>query len=905
MVGHGAGGHRGRAPGPRSLLRAGEVRWSALAVLVALIATWLLPSAAQATGENRLHNGDFQEEAAGWWGLGVSEGAVIDDGWACLLLGSDATFGNYSGFPIDDGEEHHLGFTVSGTSEGGQLQVIVQVDGRDDASDLVATFEVAEDAQRHDVTFVGEHTTGTASNNRLVFHNDGADEVEVCISEVTLLGAAEETSGDTDERDTTGEAGSMDDEADDTTTGDANSGPARPRLHVNQVGYLADGPRFATLVFAPGEGPDEGVPWELRNGDGAVVADGLTEPRGFDPSAGFDTHVLDLSDAEVAGQGLTLVANGHTSHPFTISGTLYRDLRRDALRIYYSQRSGIEIDDDLKPGYGRPAGHTAAFGGDQINQGDLEVPCLPNEGAVDHQGTSQAGGFDHYGPDGWDCPEGYTRDVAGGWYDAGDHGKYVVNSGISVWQLLNAYERDLHYGRGDGAGMLDDTLAIPESGNGVPDLLDEVRWNLEWMLSMQVPDGTTMGLAGDEVDAGGLVHHKLHDVAWTGLDTFPHEDPMPRYLHRPSTAATLNLAAVAAQGARLYEAFDADFAEDLRQAAVAAWDAAEAHPDLYAPDTNVLDSNPGGGPYDDDDVSDEFYWAAAQLWLTTGEDRYLDALAASDHHAARWDAVVAFDWQEVAAAGRLDLALFGQDLPDHDEVVRWVLEGADRYLDVQAAQPFGHPYGTEHYEWGSTHHVINNAVVLAVAHDLSGEQVYRDGAIQAMDYVLGRNAVGNSYVTGYGTRYSQHMHSRWYAHSVSDRMPPPPPGKVAGGANSGIQDPVAQANLQGCAPQACYIDDIGSWSTNETTINWNASLAWLAAWIDDVGGEPGEPSEATTSEASGDAADAVAEDMGASEGAGARAAWLLAVGAVVAAVVGGLVWWRSGRKDADPVAGEG
>ncbi|QSB14629.1 glycoside hydrolase family 9 protein [Natronosporangium hydrolyticum] len=611
-----------------------------------------------------------------------------------------------------------------------------------------------------------------------------------------------------------------------------------PRVRVNQVGYLPQGPKNATLVTDA----EESLAWQLLDADGAEVATGATAPAGFDPSAGLDVHTIDFSEVKVSGTGFQLAADGEVSYPFDITETLYDDLRRDSLGIYYTQRSGIEItpieaDGELhKEDYVRPAGHVSEYGGADTNQGDLAVPCLPNEGAVDHQGSSQLGGYAHYGPDGWDCPQGYTLDVTGGWYDAGDHGKYVVNSGISVYQLLATYERTRHAGVVADGALGDSTLIIPERGNDVPDILDEVRWNLDWMLAMQVPDGTEMGIGGETIDAGGLAHHKLHDIAWTGMNMLPHEDPMPRYLHRPSTAATLNLAAAAAQGARLYDDYDPAYAEDLLAAARRAWDAAQAHPEIYAPNTNDLDPNPGGGPYDDSNLGDEFYWAAAQLYLTTGEEEFATAVLDSPYHVGGANEDIfdpaGFGWQWTAPAGRLDLATVPNNLPGRADVIDSVIEAADDYLATQAEQPFGQPYGVEFYDWGSAHQVINNAVAIATAYDLTGDPAYLDGGLEAIDYILGRNAINNSYVKGYGTHYSQNMHSRWYR--SADRLPPFPDGKLAGGPNSGIQDPVAQANLQGCAPQACYIDDIGSWSTNETTINWNAALSWYASWAADM-----------------------------------------------------------------------
>ena len=130
---------------------------------------------------------------------------------------------------------------------------------------------------------------------------------------------------------------------------------------------------------------------------------------------------------------------------------------------------------------------------------------------------------------------------------------------------------------------------------------------------------------------------------------------------------------------------------------------------------------------------------------------------------------------------------------------------------------------------------MQNAIVLAAAFELTGSDRYRDGALEAMDYLLGRNALNISYITGYGTHFAQNQHSRWFAAQVDPDLPHPPVGSLSGGPNSSIQDPVAQRLFaaQGCAAQTCYVDDIESWSTNEITINWNAALAQMASWLAD------------------------------------------------------------------------
>ena len=235
-------------------------------------------------------------------------------------------------------------------------------------------------------------------------------------------------------------------------------------------------------------------------------------------------QTVDFSAYRKPGTGYTLTVDGETSHPFDISGTLYDRLRADSMQFFYAQRSGIAIDGDLiGDEYARPAGHLDV----DPNKGDTDVPCQP--GVCD-----------------------YTLDVRGGWYDAGDHGKYVVNGGIAAYQLLNSFERTKTAETADGGAALgDSTLRVPERGNDVPDVLDEARWELDFLMRMQVPAGKPLA---------GMVHHKIHDKNWTGLPLAPQDDPELRELHPPSTAATLNLAAVAAQCARLFAPYDAAFA---------------------------------------------------------------------------------------------------------------------------------------------------------------------------------------------------------------------------------------------------------------------------------------------------------------------------------------------------------
>jgi endoglucanase len=567
-----------------------------------------------------------------------------------------------------------------------------------------------------------------------------------------------------------------------------------PKVLVNQVGYFPRLPKLATVKSAAAA-PLE---WKLRAASGAVVAKGRTTVVGLDAAAGEKVHVVDFSSVRTPGRGYVLAVGADESHPFAIADDLYTHLQYDALAYFFHNRSGVPIEMPYagEERWARPAGHV----------GDRGVGCAP----------TRAGG-----PPG--CA--YELDVSGGWYDAGDHGKYVVNGGIAAWTLMNEWESA--EARGAARTFADGKLNIPEHHNGAPDLLDEARFELEFLLRMQVPDGQPLA---------GMAHHKIHDKEWTALGLAPHEDRQPRFLYPPSTAATLNLAATAAQGARLWRKLDPKFAARCLAAAEKAWAAAAAHPTEYATPGGV-----GGGPYDDRDVSDERYWAAAELFVTTKKEEYGKAMRASPHFgevptAFGGDgAPTSMTWDHVQALGTISLAL-SDALPAADRAAARaaVRAAADRYVGLMRGQGYRVPFApsAKGFPWGSSSFVLNNAVILGLAFDFSGDERYLDAAAEALSYLLGRNPLDQSYVTGYGARPLEHPHHRFWAHQANAKFPPPPPGVVSGGPNSGIQDPYAQAaGLAGCAPEACFVDNIEAWSVNEIAINWNAPLAWVAAFL--------------------------------------------------------------------------
>ncbi|WP_437783628.1 glycoside hydrolase family 9 protein [Sorangium sp. So ce1097] len=568
---------------------------------------------------------------------------------------------------------------------------------------------------------------------------------------------------------------------------------AAPKIAVNQVGYLPGAVKIASVSNAA----TAPLPWVLLDGAGKAVARGQTRVFGKDGASGDRVHLIDFTAIRVPGQGYVFAVGDDKSFPFDIGADIYQQLKYDALAYFYHNRSGIEIKMPYagKPELARPAGHLH----------DKSTRCLQGSG----------------------CD--YALDASRGWYDAGDHGKYVVNGGISVWTLLNWYERTKHLGT-SSADFADGKLSIPENKNGVPDILDEARWELEFLMGMQVPEGKPLA---------GMVHHKMHDDAWTGLGLAPHEDKMNRSLHKPSTAATLNVAAVGAQCARIWKTVDAAFSARCLKSAERAWAAAKQNPALYAPPGG----DKGGGPYDDTDVKDELYWAAAELFVTTGKPEYKQVVQSSPLNArfpTEVDGVASsMNWKVTDALGQISMAIVpgNVDAAWQQQLRGRIAKAADHYLaiaDKEGYRTLVQRTPADKYEWGSNSFVLNNMLVLALAHDVTKQQKYLDGVVLGMDYLLGRNPLGQSYVTGYGDKPLENPHHRFWAHQANSKYPKAPPGAVSGGPNSSLQDPHAQsAGLKGCVAQRCFVDHIEAWSVNEITINWNAPFAWVTAFLDE------------------------------------------------------------------------
>ena len=595
--------------------------------------------------------------------------------------------------------------------------------------------------------------------------------------------------------------------------------PTPPGILLNQLGYYPGTAKEATLV-SDSTSP---VKWELKDSSGTVVKTGTTQPKGNDEDSGDSVHLIDFSDYKTKGKGYTLVAGSAESHPFDIGTDIYDNMMYDSLKYFYHCRSGVPIEpkytvpkvgeNNIK--WARPAGHNP----------DIVPTSIYNSGSW---------AYNHY----------HELDITGGWYDSGDYSKYVVNGGISVWTMQNQYERTLHIGGSSSVPYADGTMNIPESGNKYPDILDEARIHMEVMLKMQIPSG--MPLAG-------MVHHKTHNEVWIGLALAPHNDESKRVLEPPTTAATLNLAATAAQSYRLWKSLDSTYAKKCIDAAEIAWDAAVENPGRFAP----IDESIGGCSYAEEYEDDDFYWAACELYAATGDSKYYDYIKSSEYflkvpiilsQGTEIDSPSSFNWGNTHSMGTLTLALVDCGLTAEEKRTAKdnIIKAADYFIELEEGQGYGIPFRkcetfngvSDGYPWGSNSYVMNNCIITAYAYDHSQDIKYLNGVTKGMDYLMGRNPLDYVYVTGYGDHSVKYPYHTYFAYQVDPNYPMAPPGIAVGGPNSKPQDPwaIGSGLKPGeTAPQKCYIDHIESWSTNECSISWNASMAWLTGYLSEVG----------------------------------------------------------------------
>ena len=492
--------------------------------------------------------------------------------------------------------------------------------------------------------------------------------------------------------------------------------------------------------------------FEVLDSSGNSVYSGTFGDIEYHSTSSSVVRVGDFSEVKTPGEYKIKTDVGET-FPFQIGEGIYSDLYGSVVRMLYLQRCGIEIPEADAGKFAHPA-------------------CHSTEAVV--YGTSE------------------KREVNGGWHDAGDYGRYVVAGAKTVQDLMLAYE---------DYGIDADDMNIPESGNGKPDLLDEAKYELDWMLKMQEP-------------SNGGVYHKVSCYAFPE-EVAPQDETEELVLAPISAAATADFAAVMAKASVVYKSYDADFAKKCYDAAVKAWDYVKSIGDKLPGFENPDDI--ATGEYKDPNVRDEAFWAAAELYLAG----YTDI---KDEIAARWEQTtnsLDLGWADISGYAMYDL-------------LRGAPEGIDTVMDevkarfydkIAALEAKADSYGimlNGAFPWGSNMTIANYGMLMNMAYNLTGDTHYSDLAKRQRDYLLGANPLGYCFVTNFGSVSPKQPHHR-PSQVAGEAMP----GMLIGGADSNLEDSYAKAVLFDQPPAMCYADNVQSYSTNEITIYWNSPLIYL------------------------------------------------------------------------------
>ncbi|MBC7388742.1 MAG: glycoside hydrolase family 9 protein [Opitutaceae bacterium] len=554
-------------------------------------------------------------------------------------------------------------------------------------------------------------------------------------------------------------------------------------IKINQVGFYPDGPKLAIATNSSAK-----KFYLLGESKKDTAFKGTLIPTGTWEYSGETTSKADFSSFVKAGKYVLFVPGLGNSYPFEIAPKINENLGKAALKTFYYQRVSVELLPEYAGKFARKAGHP-----------DNEVLIHGSAQSVKR-------------------PEGTKISSPGGWYDAGDYNKYIVNSGISTYTLLAAYE---HY----PAYFNSLKLNIPESKNEVPDILDESLVNVRWMLTMQ--------------DEDGGVYHKLTNANFDAF-VMPDKAVSPRYVVVKTTAATNDFAAVMAQSARIFKKFSKQLpglSDSCLKAAEKAYNWAKKNPGItYEQDQISKSFAPAivTGAYDDKNLTDEAQWAASELFVTTGKPEYFS-------EANLKSTIGKFGvpgWQSVNT-----LALFSivsnktsAAIADIKSLETELLAIADKYKNYALKKSeYGIPMGQskDDFVWGSNSTDANEGIILLMAYDLTKNKEYLNAAIAALDYLLGRNGTGYSYVTGFGGKPSIHPHHR---PSEADGITEPIPGFLVGGPNPGVQDQsnCPDAKYPSTKPALAYLDHVCSYASNEIAINWNAPLVYLALGIEAI-----------------------------------------------------------------------
>lgn len=526
-------------------------------------------------------------------------------------------------------------------------------------------------------------------------------------------------------------------------------------IFVNQAGYQPRSKKTAIMPF-----PCDS--FQIVSEEGEIVFSGKTEHFGVDEFSGDDVFTADFSALEKYGR-YRINADDKSSAVFEIGENVYKPVLKDMMRAFYYLRCGTGLSE----------AHAGVY---------KHAPC--------HTGKAVM----------WE-DNSVSFDVCGGWHDAGDYGRYVTAGACALAHLLYGY---LMFQK-----LKELTLDIPESANGVPDILSECRVELEWLLKMQRTDGG--------------VYHKATTKMHAPF-VMPEDDKEQMYVFPVSSMATADTAAVCALAARVYS-FDKEFSERLKAAALRSYNWLENNPDFLG-FRNPEGCNTGG--YGErDDISNRF-WAAAEMFALTGDEKYHNDMKSQLPCGIY---LAGLGYGDVGGFGALAYITSAdkKDAAVYKKLSDAFIRKAEDLAAVSDKCGYGAAMAENDYHWGSNMTLLKHGMTFAIADYIMGVNKYADYARKQADYLLGVNAMGISYVTGTGEYRCNYPHLRpAHADGIEECIP----GMVSGGPNRHPNDTDAKILIpEGTPPMKCYADDVGCYSLNEITIYWNSPAVFLFGYL--------------------------------------------------------------------------
>ena len=527
----------------------------------------------------------------------------------------------------------------------------------------------------------------------------------------------------------------------------------------NQVGFLTKAQKQMAVVGA------EGKEIVFKTSSGTEVLK-VTAPEAqvWIPAGDTAASLVDFSEIQTEGKYQAYIDDEPIGHPITIGDKALEEAAKASIKFFYFQRASTALEEEYAGIYARAAGHL-----------DTAVKYHPSTGKTDTEATFNG---------------------SKGWYDAGDYGKYIVNSGISTYTLLQLYQQNKEYY---------DTLKlnIPESSNEVPDLLDEIRWNLDWMLTMQDDDGG--------------VFHKLTTKQFAG-NIMPEKGTAQRFAIGKGIEASWDFAAVVALASEIYKPYDPEFAQKCIDAAQKARLWALTHPyEIFEQPSDV-----GTGSYTGSVEWASKLWTNIEMYRVSGDTSVVSIIKSLPINNKK---AVLQSWQNNYMLGIFTIATnpdaFEAEMVDSATSI--ITTMADSYIKSLDNNGYGVALAKGDFYWGSNGVAANKGMILIHAYILTKEEKYLNAAQSIVDYILGRNPLDKSYLTGYGVNPTMNPHHR---PSQADGIDAPVPGMIAGGPNASATDCAKKYNDANAVARS-YYDNSCSYATNEVAINWNAPFAYV------------------------------------------------------------------------------